>query len=510
MLDCEKGTLQEGLHAIIRRRMTEASEGHAHERTLLGEELDWSALARSFCSADPTPDKRWAVWIVESYLDRGINSLEDLGRVTDGLKKYDYLLREGKLKGDAVYERFPKRCKKVDETNLDSFNGLLGCESMHVRDEYHRGWVQYEEVEGWWVVKPGSPLKCLCSGCPRPGLDELLKRHQKELRVFRRREEEKIPLAEMGTRMIYSSADYLLVRLMNKDAAMHWGKGTRWCTSAKDGCAFDEYDRQGPLYVIVDGRTGDKYQLHAATNQYMNARDEEVDAEMLITRFPLAFERQFLFGTLAEIRIRDPEAPEGRLVKTEVIKPPDQLTGEDVAMMKRYARERNMALRLSSGAKIAVKDGEPVLSVEISALPPSFELPLFQMADALVIREPFNGSLRGVSMPNLRSLTLHDKYDQSLEGVDLANLTRLSTLTGSEKLLTGAHLPSLETLRIGSLSVLRVSDLRNPDLPKLREVLYRMSMTTGRARPPRVDPPVLRELKGEFPGVKFVQMQLGE
>jgi hypothetical protein len=65
------------------------------------------------------------------------------------------------------------------------------------------------------------------------------------------------------------------------EAACSLGHGTKWCTTSG---AFEEYDRQGPLYIAIpknpQGKHGkrEKYQIHLESNQFMNAEDERVSS----------------------------------------------------------------------------------------------------------------------------------------------------------------------------------------------------------------------------------------
>jgi len=58
------------------------------------------------------------------------------------------------------------------------------------------------------------------------------------------------------------------------------GAGTKWCTASKgDSGYFDQYSADGPLYAIIEGEGANqkKYQFHYESDQFLNARDEEVD-----------------------------------------------------------------------------------------------------------------------------------------------------------------------------------------------------------------------------------------
>ena len=52
------------------------------------------------------------------------------------------------------------------------------------------------------------------------------------------------------------------------EAAQYYGKGTRWCTSAINDNQFDYYNEKGPLHIIIDKSTNEKFQIHFATRDH--------------------------------------------------------------------------------------------------------------------------------------------------------------------------------------------------------------------------------------------------
>lgn len=54
------------------------------------------------------------------------------------------------------------------------------------------------------------------------------------------------------------------------------GAGTKWCTTTKDDPGiFDRYNSEGPIYVIITPDK-EKYQLHNASQQFMNSLDHSI------------------------------------------------------------------------------------------------------------------------------------------------------------------------------------------------------------------------------------------
>ena len=84
--------------------------------------------------------------------------------------------------------------------------------------------------------------------------------------------------------------DNSLVRIIvpnDEAAACYYGQGTRWCTAAKNNNMYDRYASDGNLYIMLPKQPnyeGEKYQLHFASNQFMDEGDNPVDNVMELLR----------------------------------------------------------------------------------------------------------------------------------------------------------------------------------------------------------------------------------
>lgn len=64
------------------------------------------------------------------------------------------------------------------------------------------------------------------------------------------------------------------------EASCKLGQGTEWCTattSTRD--YFDDYTRDGKLYININKQNGEKLQFHFESESFMDENDEEIDAE---------------------------------------------------------------------------------------------------------------------------------------------------------------------------------------------------------------------------------------
>jgi len=89
---------------------------------------------------------------------------------------------------------------------------------------------------------------------------------------------ERLARAEKEVDKIYTSENYIVLVPKTQDASCAYGRGTRWCTASTGSRNyFDQYNRQGPLYIIINRKTQDKFQFHFESQQYMNADDSGVN-----------------------------------------------------------------------------------------------------------------------------------------------------------------------------------------------------------------------------------------
>lgn len=97
------------------------------------------------------------------------------------------------------------------------------------------------------------------------------------------RRQEKQEIKHEGAETVHSDDHIHVVKLKNEAAAKFYGSGTRWCTTSG---MFNHYHKQGPLYVVIDRHTGDKYQIHFESNQYADATDRNIGITPLLNKFP--------------------------------------------------------------------------------------------------------------------------------------------------------------------------------------------------------------------------------
>lgn len=111
----------------------------------------------------------------------------------------------------------------------------------------------------------------------------------KEVRVSTNASEVK-KIKDEGVEKLIYEPDFKAFIVKTKEAACFYGAGTKWCTAAETDNAFDTYNKQGPLIVIIAKQNGKdvKFQLHYESGQFMNERDLPISAAeiKLLSQFP--------------------------------------------------------------------------------------------------------------------------------------------------------------------------------------------------------------------------------
>jgi antitoxin component HigA of HigAB toxin-antitoxin module len=57
---------------------------------------------------------------------------------------------------------------------------------------------------------------------------------------------------------IYEDENWLILTPKTEEAAKYYGKNTRWCTAAEKDNYFDQYNKDGPLYILINKKISDE------------------------------------------------------------------------------------------------------------------------------------------------------------------------------------------------------------------------------------------------------------
>jgi len=194
------------------------------------------AIIKSIAELDPTPNKELTFWLAMNYANKGISRFEDIAsRAVPALLKFKALLRKPNLQPP-----LPVR-------DMNQIKGLSALEDITEK---------YEEKEA-------------ISNSEKAAAEEQKFYDTKKAILF------------------YNDDQIKVVIPRTVAAAQFFGKGTRWCTAAKDDNRFTYYNKQGPLYIVILKGTNTKYQFHWEANQFMDAKDEGINPNELAEKYPI-------------------------------------------------------------------------------------------------------------------------------------------------------------------------------------------------------------------------------
>ena len=100
--------------------------------------------------------------------------------------------------------------------------------------------------------------------------------------------ESKEEMPKGNAKEVYKDANVRIIAPEDEQAACYYGQGTRWCTAADNNNMFNEYNKDGPMYILIPTKpkyNGEKYQISPHSDEYMNEQDEPLDIMDLKERF---------------------------------------------------------------------------------------------------------------------------------------------------------------------------------------------------------------------------------
>lgn len=128
-----------------------------------------------------------------------------------------------------------------------------------------------DELTKFEKIKPRLPQRDINRYTFRTLSDEMDKQYSVELKSNDDDSDVK------DAKILYKGPLGQLAVPLTKEASCRLGSGTKWCTTYTDDeeNMFNYYNNGGPLYIWKD-KSGDKYQFHFASLQFMDARDNPI------------------------------------------------------------------------------------------------------------------------------------------------------------------------------------------------------------------------------------------
>jgi hypothetical protein len=184
-------------------------------------------------NSDPTPNKEYVQWLTKVYANQGIKLEDIISRGNSALKMY----HEFKVK-----KILPAEYRDIGRIDF------AGLEDIAQNLDLRNALAAKEEQDAAKTMSKGDA---------------------------------------------YTAFENEAVRIIvphDEDAACYYGQGTRWCTAARENNRFEQYARDGQMYILLPKRPdyeGEKYQLHFPSGQFMDEGDNSVDSivDLLTVRF---------------------------------------------------------------------------------------------------------------------------------------------------------------------------------------------------------------------------------
>ena len=84
-----------------------------------------------------------------------------------------------------------------------------------------------------------------------------------------------------GAKKVYEDGEWIVIVPETEEAAKFYGKGTKWCTSAEKDNRFEQYNKEGKLYINIRKSDGKKFQFQLESESFMDEEDKALDKTRL-------------------------------------------------------------------------------------------------------------------------------------------------------------------------------------------------------------------------------------
>lgn len=92
-------------------------------------------------------------------------------------------------------------------------------------------------------------------------------------------------------KVLLNTAEYKIVVPLTQEASCYFGVNTRWCTASTGSYNyFDDYNKRGPLYIILDKANNQRWQFQIESKSFMDENDRGIDLRAFIQNHPAVAE----------------------------------------------------------------------------------------------------------------------------------------------------------------------------------------------------------------------------
>lgn len=82
-----------------------------------------------------------------------------------------------------------------------------------------------------------------------------------------------------GLKIIYNDKDWIIGIPETFESSKMFGNDTNWCTTSSEGRYYNKYLKEygGQYYILLNKKTGELFQFHFESNQFMDEHDNQID-----------------------------------------------------------------------------------------------------------------------------------------------------------------------------------------------------------------------------------------
>lgn len=88
--------------------------------------------------------------------------------------------------------------------------------------------------------------------------------------------------AKKGLKIVFEDDKWVVGIPTTKESSCMFGDDTSWCTTSPGGRYYEQYTKDGPLYINLNKETGKLYQFHFESGSFMNESDESISFVNLV------------------------------------------------------------------------------------------------------------------------------------------------------------------------------------------------------------------------------------
>lgn len=246
-----------------------------------------------------------------------------------------------------------------------------------------------------------------------------------------------------GSEIIYQGPKWTLVKISDtgvkgQDAAIYFGgsqqyeKGeTRWCTSAPGLTWFNNYIKDGPLYVVLpnddEGKVGQltglpqkRYQFHFPSSQFMDRKDHQINlVEMLngeMVELKEFFKDEFAKGLVQKggqkVEINYPDSSAGKFIALYGFEELFQSLPDDIEHLLIHNKSKE---KIELDVPSSVTRFKKVQALLFQNICKSLPENLGEMSNLTILSLPNNNNLTSLpaSLANTKSLTFINLKDSN-------------------------------------------------------------------------------------------------